>query len=105
MRKTLYQGGLCVESNPDKMTNQEREAIRAKQWSEEINKENDKSNGIATVLGAVGWAIILISVLFGIFDSLNVSLMIGGAMSGFGALAFGEVIRLLHKIEVNTRKS
>lgn len=78
------------------------EASREQSWKEEIDKENDKSNLIGKILLVTGAAIAIIG-LFGTIlynASWYPSIMYGLLISGFG-----EVISLLQKIYVNTKKS
>jgi len=67
----------------------------------EIEELNDKSNFIGKVLLVVGFIIILISIIVTIIYDMSYWT---GIIWGLIVVGFGEIIDLLQKIYVNTKK-
>jgi hypothetical protein len=72
-----------------------------KQWSAEIMAENDKSNPIGKLLLYAGWAIFAVSIFMTLIHDVRYFTAILG---GLVIAGFGEVINILQKIYVNTKK-
>lgn len=77
------------------------ETERELQSKKEIEELNDKSNIVGKSLSVVGFIIILISIFATVFYNL---LYLYGIVSGLIIVGFGEIINLLQKIYVNTKK-
>lgn len=72
-----------------------------KQWSAEIMAENEKSNPIGKLLFYAGWVIFAISIILTLIVDVGYFTAILG---GLVIAGFGEIINLLQKIYVNTKK-
>lgn len=79
----------------------ERQSERQKIWAAEIDAENEKSNLIGNTLLILGTIIFIISIIVTIFFDFYYypAILLGLIVAGFG-----EVINLLQKIYVNTKK-
>lgn len=82
---------------------------RKSESSEKTKKENESKNFIATIINFVGWAMVVITVISGVnftinHNTLGYIYLFSGIMSGVLLIGFSEIINLLQKIYINSRK-
>ncbi|KEQ25592.1 hypothetical protein [Paenibacillus tyrfis] len=88
----------------------ERIKKREAAWAEEIAKENESRNFAGTLVNFIGWATVILSVIFGLWVSMEQNgtlgfvYIISGTVTGILLVGFSEVINLLQKIYNNSRK-
>lgn len=88
---------------------QDKAKNREKEWSEEIIRENEKKNFVASLISFVGWVTIGLSLIIGLVimfgnGPAGITPILYGVVSGLLFVGFAEVINLLQKIYINTRK-
>lgn len=78
-----------------------KDSKQEKKWASEIEAENEKSNPIGKLLLLLGTVIFFVSIVVTLFVNSNYypAILLGLIVAGFG-----EVIILLQKIYVNTKK-
>jgi uncharacterized membrane protein len=76
----------------------------------EQQSRDEKSNSIAKILNFIGWLIAALSIIIGLLMSgtsnftATITTIVTGVVSGLIFIGFSEVIDLLHKIYLNTKK-
>jgi hypothetical protein len=77
--------------------------------SEKVLRENGSKNSIASLIKFVGWLMVIITLISGVnfalqHNTLGYIYLFSGIVSGILLVGFSEVIILLQKIYINTRK-